>query len=121
MPASQLQQFPQPTPRPRKRPTYPAVVAGLPHDARVRLVQIIGDANTDPPTPGLFPMSKSRLYELIRQGRFPAPAKLAPGSRASYWRFGDVLDAIQRLEDAAGSAHYETAIARKRRATAEEA
>ncbi len=107
MPATQHPQFPHCAQRARRRATYPAATADLPRDARVRLVQIIGDANSEPPTPGLFPVSKSRLYELIREGRFPQPVKLTPGSRASYWRFGDVLEALEQLNGGAQSERAE--------------
>ena len=112
--------FQAPAERKRARPqVYPAITAGMTPDARVKLPQIIGDATTSPPTAGLFPISKSQFYSLIRRGEMPAPSKPFPGCRDSYWRLGDVLEAIQRLESAAGGAQYETPLARKRRADAE--
>ncbi|OIQ80988.1 hypothetical protein GALL_372490 [mine drainage metagenome] len=99
----------------RPRSSYSAIPAGLTPDARVKLPQIIGDAKADPPLAGIFPTSKTQFYRLIQQGRFPAPLKPFPGSRASYWRYGDVLAAIRRLEDESIDAHYATPLMRKRR------
>jgi predicted DNA-binding transcriptional regulator AlpA len=88
----------------------------MPAETCVKLAQIIGEAGT----PGLFPVSRSAWYSLIRQGRMPSPLKPFPGSRASFWRLGDVLEAIQQLETEAAGAQYETPLARKRRAAAAE-
>ncbi|WP_297505660.1 hypothetical protein [Ferrovum sp.] len=111
--------FHAPAERKRARPqAHPAITAGMTPDARVKLPQIIGDATTVPPTPGLFPISKSQFYNLVRRGEMPAPSKPFPGCRESYWRLGDVLEAIQRLERAADGAPYETPLVRKRRAAA---
>ena len=99
---------------PVARTTYPPIAAGMPPETRVKLAQIIGDAGT----PGIFPVSKTQFYRLVRRGKMPAPLKPFPGARASFWRLGDVLEAIQHLEDAAGAVQYETPLARKRRAAA---
>lgn len=107
----------QPTPKPRRtRASYAPVASGLTPDARIKLPQIVGDPKADPPLPGIFPASRTQLYRLIQQGRFPAPLKPFPGCRASYWRYGDVLAAIRRLEDESKGAQYETPLERKRRA-----
>ena len=100
---------------PRQRKVYSAIPDGLTPDARVRLPQIIGDAKADPPLVGIFPTSKTQVYRLIQQGRFPAPLKPFPGCRASYWRYGDVLAAIRHLESEAIDARYTTPLMRKRR------
>ncbi len=97
------------------RSSYSAIPAGLTPDARVKLPQIIGDAKASPPLVGIFPTSKTQFYRLIRQGRFPAPLKPFPGCRASYWRYGDVLAAIGRLEAETIDTHYTTPLMRKRR------
>ena len=98
----------------RQRASYSAIPAGLTPDACVRLPQIIGDARANPPLAGIFPTSKSQFYRLIQQGRFPSPLKPSPGSRASYWRYGDVLAAIKRLEDDQNTVNYMTPLMRKR-------
>lgn len=57
-------------------------------DALLRLDQIIGGA-----TP-LLGVRKTKLYDLVKIGRFPAPIKLG---RTSLWRASDVLEALRRL------------------------
>ena len=107
----------QPNEKPRRvRASFSPITAGLTPDARVKLPQIIGDPKADPPLPGIFPASSTQIYRLIGQGRFPAPIKPFPGCRASYWRYGDVLAAIRRLETEAQGARYTTPLMRKRRA-----
>lgn len=109
----------QPAEKPRRaRASYPAIAAGLTPDARIKLPQIIGDPKADPPLPGIFPASRTQIYRLIGQGRFPAPLKPFPGCRASYWRYGDVLAAIRRMEAETQGGHYATPLERKRCAEA---
>ncbi|MDA8260820.1 MAG: hypothetical protein M0Z99_35165 [Betaproteobacteria bacterium] len=106
----------QPNEKPRRtRASYAPVASGLTPDARIKLPQIIGDPKANPPLPGIFPASRTQLYRLIQQGRFPAPLKPFPGCRASYWRYGDVLAAIRRMEDEGQRANYATPLERKRR------
>ena len=106
----------QPNEKPqRARASYAPVAAGLTPDARIKLPQIIGDPKADPPVPGVFQASRSQLYRLIAEGRFPPPIKPFPGCRSSYWRYGDVLAAIRRLEAESKGARYETPLMRKRR------
>lgn len=99
----------------RSRASYAPVAPGLTPDARIKIVQIIGDAKAEPPIPGIFPASKTQLYRLIQQEKFPPPIKPFPGCRASYWRYGDVLAAIRRLENESKGAQYTTPLTRKRR------
>lgn len=97
----------QSTQKPRRsRASYPAITAGLSPDARVKLPQIIGDPASDPPLPGIFPASKTKFYNLIREGYMPEPVKPFPGCKASYWILGDVLRAIRALEAGAQGASY---------------
>ncbi|OSZ66102.1 AlpA family transcriptional regulator [Hydrogenophaga sp. IBVHS2] len=48
----------------------------------------------------LVGIKKTKLYDLIKLGQFPAPEKLSP--RCSRWRAGDVL---AHLEARRGAAH----------------
>ncbi len=105
----------------RARTSYAPVASGLTPDARIKLPQIIGDPKADPPLPGVFQASRSQLYRLIGEGRFPAPIKPFPGCRASYWKYGDVLAAIRRLESDAQGARYTTPLMRKRQSIKEAA
>lgn len=109
----------QPTQKARRtRVSYAPIASGLTPDARIKLPQIVGDPKADPPLPGIFPASRTQLYRLIQQGKFPPPLKPFAGCRASYWRYGEVLAAIRRMEEEAQSARYETPLARKRRSQA---
>ncbi|MDE2174171.1 MAG: hypothetical protein KGJ54_02630 [Betaproteobacteria bacterium] len=98
----------------RSRATYAPVTTDLTPDARIKLAQIIGDPKARPPIPGVFPVGKTTLYKLMGLGLFPAPIKPFPGCRASYWRYGDVLDAVARLEAQTQGASYAPPLQRKR-------
>jgi prophage regulatory protein len=65
----------------------------LPETGYLRLRQIIGDANADPPIPAIIPVSKSTWWQGIRSGRFPQPKKLGP--RITAWRVEQIRDLIE--------------------------
>lgn len=65
----------------------------------VRLATILGDPKTG--RLGLLPMSKSRFYAAIAEGKIPPPIHLGP--RTSAWRLSDIEAFIERL--AAGNAN----------------
>lgn len=67
----------------------------LPKVGYLRLPQIIGDANRDPPIPAIMPVSRSTWWQGVRDGRFPKPVKLGPKTTA--WRVEDIRDLIERL------------------------
>ena len=67
----------------------------LPKVGYLRLPQIIGDANRDPPIPAIMPVSRSTWWQGVRDGRFPKPVKLGPKTTA--WRVEDIHDLIERL------------------------
>lgn len=60
----------------------------LPETGFLRLPQIIGDANTTPPTPAVIPVSKSTWWAGVKSGRFPQPVNLGP--RVTAWRVEDI-------------------------------
>lgn len=62
----------------------------------LRLKQIIGDANANPPIPGLIPLSRSSWYLGIQKGIYPPPIRLGGG--ASFWRLRDIEDLINNAE-----------------------
>ena len=65
----------------------------LPETGVLRLPQIIGDKSTDPPTPAIIPLSKSSIWQMVKEGRFPRPVKL--GERCTAWRVEDLRQWIQ--------------------------
>jgi hypothetical protein len=60
----------------------------LPETGYLRLPQIIGDPNADPPIPAVIPVGKSTWWEGVKSGRFPRPVKLGP--RIAAWRVEDI-------------------------------
>lgn len=60
----------------------------LPETGFLRLPQIIGDLNANPPIPARIPVSKSTWWAGIKTGRYPKPLKLGP--RVTVWRVEDI-------------------------------
>ena len=60
----------------------------LPETGFVRLRQIIGDSNADPPIPPIIPVRKSTWWDGVKSGRYPKPVKLGP--RITAWRVEDI-------------------------------
>ena len=60
----------------------------------LRLPQIIGDPNAEPPIPAVIPVGKSTWWSGVKSGRFPKPVKLGP--RITAWRVEDVRRLIER-------------------------
>jgi prophage regulatory protein len=68
----------------------------LPETGYLRLPQIIGDPNADPPIPAVIPVGRSTWWEGVKSGRFPRPVKLGP--RITAWRVEDIRALIQELQ-----------------------
>ena len=66
----------------------------LPATGYVRLAQLIGDLNADPPIPPIIPVGKSSIWSWVKAGRFPAPVKIGP--RVTAW---DVRSVRRFLDD----------------------
>ena len=64
----------------------------LPETGFLRLPQIIGDPQADPPIPAIIPVKKSCWWDGVKSGRFPKPVKLGP--RVTAWRVEDILALI---------------------------
>lgn len=60
----------------------------LPETGFLRLKQIIGDPQADPPIPPIYPVGKSSWWQGVKTGRYPAPLKLGP--RMTAWRVEDI-------------------------------
>lgn len=65
----------------------------LPETGLLRLPQIIGDPNAEPPIPPIIPVGKSCWWQGVRDGRFPKPVKIGNG-RATFWKVEDILALI---------------------------
>ena len=68
----------------KKKPNTPI----FPREGLVRLRQIIGDPNADPPIPAFFPVSHSQWYAGMKDGIYPKPVKLS--RRTVAWRVEDI-------------------------------
>jgi prophage regulatory protein len=77
---------------PRRRRGAPAT---LPETGWVRERQILGDPDSDPPTPAIVPVSRSTWWRGIRDGRFPRPTKIGPNSTA--WRAEEIRELVESL------------------------
>lgn len=63
----------------------------LPETGFLRLPQIIGDPQAEPPIPPIIPVKKSCWWDGVRSGRFPKPVKLG---RCTMWRVEDIRTLI---------------------------
>ncbi len=68
---------------------------GLPETGFLRLKQIIGDRNANPPIPPIIPIGRSSWWDGIKKGRFPKPVKLGPHTTA--WKAEDIRALVVRL------------------------
>lgn len=59
----------------------------------LRLPQIIGDADADPPIAPVIPVSKSTWWAGVKTGRYPQPTR-ALGARITAWRVEDICELI---------------------------
>lgn len=66
----------------------------LPETGYLRLPQIIGRPEADPPIPAVIPVGKSTWWAGVRSGRYPKPVKLGP--RTTAWRVEDIRALIAR-------------------------
>lgn len=63
--------------------------------AFLRIVQIIGNPDAEPPIPALIPIGKSTWWQWVRDGKAPAPVKLGP--RTTAWKSADISALIDSL------------------------
>lgn len=68
----------------------------LPETGFIRLTRIIGDPKSDPPTPAIFPISRSTWLAGVREGRFPRGTLLSKRCRA--WRVEDIKALIEEMQ-----------------------
>lgn len=66
----------------------------LPEEGFLRLSQILGDPNADPPIPPIIPVSKSHWWDGVRKKHFPAPIRTL-GRRITVWRVEDIRALIE--------------------------
>jgi len=66
----------------------------LPATGFLRLHQIIGNPNVQPPIPALIPVSRSTWWEGVKSGRYPQPVRTL-GQRITAWRVADIRSLIE--------------------------
>ena len=69
----------------------------LPETGFVRLPQVIGDSESEPPVPAVIPICSSSWWAGIKKGIYPAPVKLGPNTTA--WKVEDIRELIERIND----------------------
>jgi prophage regulatory protein len=66
----------------------------LPEMCYLRLKQIIGDRNSEPPIPPIVPVGKSTWWKWVQEGKAPSPIKLGP--RVTVWRSEDIRQFVEQ-------------------------
>ena len=61
----------------------------LPETGFLRLSQIIGKPEAEPPIPAVIPVGKSTWWAGVKSGRYPQPVK-SLGTRITAWRVEDI-------------------------------
>ena len=70
-----------------------ATVETLPATGFLRLPQIIGDSEADPPIPALLPIGRSSWWAGVKSGRYPQPVRTL-GARVTAWKVESILALI---------------------------
>ena len=60
----------------------------LPETGFLRLPQIIGNPQGDPPIPPIIPIKKTAWWKGVKEGRYPQAVKLS--ARVTVWRVEDI-------------------------------
>ena len=75
----------------------------LPSAGYLRLSQIIGRPQANPPVPGIIPVSASTWWAGVKSGKFPAPVKLSANVTA--WKISDIRALIDRIDGQENTEH----------------
>ena len=71
----------------------------MPEVGFLRLSQIIGKPNAEPPILPIIPVKKSCWWAGVRTGRFPKPVKIGNG-RGAFWKVEDIRALIASVNEA---------------------
>lgn len=69
----------------------------------LRLSQIIGNPQSNPPILPLIPIGKTSWWAGVKSGKYPKPIKL--GARTTVWKSEDILALITHGPAKIGGAH----------------
>jgi hypothetical protein len=61
----------------------------IPEIGFLKLSQIIGNPNVEPPITPIIPVKKTTWWDGVKSGRFPKPVKIGSG-RGTFWRAEDI-------------------------------
>jgi prophage regulatory protein len=64
------------------------LVNQIPAIGFLRLRQILGDPNAEPPLPAIIPIGRTSWWVGVKNGSYPKPLKLGPGT--TVWRVEDI-------------------------------
>ena len=68
----------------------------LPTTGYLRLPNIIGDPDANPPIPAIIPICKSSWYAGVKSGRYPKGFKIS--NRAVAWKVEDIRQLVESME-----------------------
>lgn len=71
-------------------------MTSIPEIGFLRISQIVGDKEANPPIPPIIPISKSSWWAGVSAGRFPKPVKIS--ERVTVWRVDDIKALIIEIE-----------------------
>jgi prophage regulatory protein len=66
----------------------------IPATGLLRLRQILGDPQADPPLPPLIPVGRTSWWAGVKTGKYPKPTKLGTGT--TVWKASDIRALIER-------------------------
>ncbi len=66
----------------------------LPDIGFLRLSQILGNPDAEPPIPPIIPVGKSCWWAGVKAGRYPQPVRTL-GKRITAWRVADIRALIE--------------------------
>ncbi len=79
----------------------PEEIYTLPSTGFVRLHQIIGDPEANPPKPAIIPVSASTWWKKVKDGEYPSPIKLS--ANITVWRSQDIAELVNRISSQGGA------------------
>ncbi len=67
----------------------------LPEFGFLRIEQIIGDSEKEPPVPAIIPVGRTTWWAGVRSGRYPQPVR-SLGPRITVWRVEEIRTLVEQ-------------------------